>query len=126
MGVILAKTAGFCFGVNRAVELVEQAVRDGKRAVTEYKVIKVLNDGLSLCEFTLHTGRTHQIRCHLAFIGHFVIGDGKYGKEEINKVFKAKKQRLFAVKIVFNFEKGDYLEYLNKKEITLPKNPFDR
>ena len=34
MRVILAKTAGFCFGVNRAVELVEQAVRDGKRTVT--------------------------------------------------------------------------------------------
>ena len=93
--------------------------------ITEYKVLSY-KENSTILQVKLVTGRTHQIRCHLAFIGHFVIGDGKYGKEEINKIFKLKKQRLFATKIVFNFNSGDYLEYLNKKEIVLPTNPFDR
>ena len=62
---------------------IKRCVRgDGKRAVTEYKVIKVLNDGLSLCEFTLHTGRTHQIRVHASYIGHPLFGDEMYGGGE--------------------------------------------
>ena len=62
---------------------IKRCVRgDGKRAITEYKVIKVLNDGLSLCEFTLHTGRTHQIRVHASYIGHPLFGDEMYGGGE--------------------------------------------
>ena len=95
-----------------------------QKMITEYKVL-AYKENSTILQVKLVTGRTHQIRCHLAFIGHFVIGDGKYGKEEINKIFKAKKQKLFATKIVFNFNKGDYLEYLNKKEIELQNNPFD-
>ena len=73
----------------------------------------------SLLEVKLVTGRTHQIRCHLAFVGNFILGDGKYGKEEINKKYKYKYQQLFAYKIIFNFERNSMLEYLNGKEIKL-------
>lgn len=53
----------------------------GKRAVTEYKLIKTLDDGNSICEITLHTGRTHQIRVHFSHIGHALVGDFLYGTE---------------------------------------------
>ena len=52
---------------------------DGKRAVTEYKLLKKLADGNSLCEFTLLTGRTHQIRVHASYIGHPLVNDFLYG-----------------------------------------------
>ncbi len=52
---------------------------DGKRAVTEYTVIS--SDGkTSECEVILHTGRTHQIRVHMAHIGHALEGDFLYGE----------------------------------------------
>lgn len=52
---------------------------DGKDALTEYEVIKQ-NEDCSLLEITLHTGRTHQIRVHMAYIGHPLVGDFLYGK----------------------------------------------
>ncbi|MDD4923590.1 MAG: RluA family pseudouridine synthase [Dehalococcoidales bacterium] len=52
---------------------------NGKEARTRYRVIKYFNDGYSLLEITLETGRTHQIRVHLAAIGFPVVGDITYG-----------------------------------------------
>lgn len=55
------------------------AVSDGgKRAVTHYKVLEVFNS-CTLVKCTLETGRTHQIRVHMAFIGHPLVGDTVYG-----------------------------------------------
>lgn len=99
---------------------------DGKgrlKIVTGYKVLKT-DEIKSLIEVKLITGRTHQIRSHMAFIGNFVLGDGKYGKEEINKRYKYKYQQLFAYRIVFHFEKDSLLGYLNGKEVKIHKNVF--
>ena len=52
---------------------------DGKRAITEYKVISE-NNGRSIVEVILHTGRTHQIRVHFAYIGHPLCADFLYGE----------------------------------------------
>jgi 23S rRNA pseudouridine1911/1915/1917 synthase len=52
---------------------------NGKEARTRYRVIKYFNDGYTLLEITLETGRTHQIRVHLAAIGFPVVGDITYG-----------------------------------------------
>jgi len=53
----------------------------GREAHTDYRVLAVA-DRFSLVECTLHTGRTHQIRVHLKFIGHPIIGDKVYGKSD--------------------------------------------
>ena len=62
---------------------IKRVVRDdGKEAITDYKVLSVTEDGNSICEIKLHTGRTHQIRVHMAYIGHPLVNDFLYGKEE--------------------------------------------
>ena len=91
---------------------------------TNYKVLKVVDD-CSLVEVELVTGRTHQIRAHFAHIGHFVIGDEKYGDSSINKFYKKKYQCLCAYKMIFHFAENDYLSYLEGKEIELDKNKIE-
>lgn len=61
---------------------------DGKRAVTDYKVIKKLENGDSILDITLHTGRTHQIRVHMAYIGHPLRYDFLYGDKVDGKNYK--------------------------------------
>lgn len=61
---------------------------DGKRAVTEYKVIKKLDCGDSILDITLHTGRTHQIRVHMAYIGNPLRYDFLYGDKVEGEIYK--------------------------------------
>lgn len=87
----------------------------GKTAVTEYTVLKT-SGRLSLLEINLHTGRTHQIRAHMAYIGCPILGDGKYGINRINKEYKVKTQALYSYKLKFAFRTDSgILDYLNGK-----------
>lgn len=64
-----------------AEDSIKRTVReDGKRAVTEYRIRDVLPDGRAICDIRLHTGRTHQIRVHMAHIGAPLYADFLYGK----------------------------------------------
>ena len=87
--------------------------------LTRYRVLQQKNK-LSLLEIELLTGRTHQIRAHLASIGHPLLGDGKYGTNELNQATGFTKQALCSYKLQFDFTSpADELEYLNGKEFTL-------
>lgn len=70
----------------------------GQEAITEYKLLQSLDEQLHLLELNLLTGRTHQIRVHLAYIGLPILGDGMYGVRKFN----TKRQLLHAVKICFS------------------------
>ena len=85
---------------------------------TEYDVIKS-SGNTSLLSVKIKDGKTHQIRAHLAFNKMYIIGDGKYGKNEINDKYKAKTQHLKAYKIVFNMTNSSTLSYLNNINLQL-------
>ena len=89
-----------------------------QKIITKYKVLHTQNN-FSKLEIKLITGKTHQIRAHLAHIGCPILGDGKYGINEINKKYHKKYQELFAYKVVFNFS-DTVLGYLNQKEFAIP------
>ena len=82
--------------------------------LTKYKLISYENN-VSTLEIELLTGKTHQIRAHLAHNNLPIIGDGKYGSNKINKNFSYKFQALWAYKLKFDFKEECHLSYLNNK-----------
>ena len=99
----------------------KNAPKGAKNIITKYKVIAKKSDS-ALLEVELLTGRTHQIRAHMAFVGHPLIGDGKYGVNKADRAKGYKYQALYSYKLRFAF-KGEEtaLEYLNGKEFSIPK-----
>ena len=96
--------------------------RGAKEIITRYKVIAKRQDS-ALLEVELLTGRTHQIRAHMAHIGHPLLGDGKYGVNREDKRLGYKYQALYSYKLRFAFT-GDptVLDTLNGKEFSIKKS----
>lgn len=111
-----AALTGYLFkdAVKNQVYIHSSPVKGSKTAVTKYAVLSSQN-GLSLVECRLMTGRTHQIRAQMAAAGYPLLGDGKYGREKINKNYNEKKgQNLYSYKVKFAFQSdAGMLNYLN-------------
>ncbi len=95
--------------------------RGYEKIMTSYQVVKEnKKENTSILDVTLHTGKTHQIRAHLAYIGYPILGDGKYGNNEINKRSGYKVQQLTSCSLTFHFKgESGILGYLNGKSISL-------
>ena len=93
---------------------------DANRSIrTKYTVLQYKND-LSLLEIELLTGRTHQIRAHLASIGHPLLGDGKYGVNKNDRKKGFVHQALCSYRLRFSFKTdAGLLNYLNGKEFAV-------
>ena len=96
--------------------------RDAKNIGTKYKVIAE-KDGNSLLEVELLTGRTHQIRAQFSYIGHPLLGDGKYGVNRDDRARGYKYQALYSYRLRFDFaDQSGALGYLCGKEFSIPRS----
>ena len=108
----------------KLVSFYHKPVPGGKTAVTLYQELDRRGE-LSLVECRLLTGRTHQIRVSMAEIGCPLLGDGKYGKGEVNKRYHETRQALYSYKLSFDFPTdAGMLNYLKGKEFTVEDVPF--
>lgn len=91
------------------------------KIITAYTILQKQENNTCMLDINLHTGRTHQIRAHMAYLGYPIIGDGKYGNNEVNKKFKVNMQQLCAYYLKFDWtNEHTILDYLNQKEFQIP------
>ena len=104
---------------NNTVKVSDKAIDGYKNIITKYRTL-TRHGGNSLLEVELVTGRTHQIRAHMAHIGHPLLGDGKYGINKTDKGKGYKYQALYSYRLIFDFADNlGALGYLRGKEISL-------
>ncbi len=94
------------------VRVFDRCVRGAEKIITEYCIEERLGD-IARVKIRLHTGKTHQIRAHLAFYGCPVLGDEKYGDGALNAKYGARRQRLIAK--LLQLDTRGVLSYLNGK-----------
>lgn len=107
------------------VKVFKKQVPDSKTIITKYRTLKT-NGQYSLLEVDLKTGRTHQIRAHMAFYGHPLAGDTKYGRNRDNRDNEFQYQALYSYKLSFEFSTdGGILQYLDGKTFAVEKVDFE-
>ncbi len=105
----------------KQVFISDKPIRGYKQIKTKYTVVEKKGE-LSLVEIDLITGRTHQIRAHMAHIGCPLLGDGKYGVNSVNMRYNVKTQALYSYKLTFKFKSdAGILSYLDGKSFSVEK-----
>lgn len=109
----------------KMVRVTDEQIRGSKEIITGYKV-KAYNreKNLSLLDVRLYTGRTHQIRAHLAHIGNPLLGEGKYAHNKADREIGYSHQALYSYKLAFEVKEGT-LSYLDGKEFTVSNANID-
>ena len=108
----------------KQVSVYHKPVPGGKTAVTDYEVLESRGE-LSLVEIGLETGRTHQIRVTMADLGCPLLGDGKYGRGDVNRRYGETRQALYAYKLTFDLPTdAGHLNYLRGRSFTVENVPF--
>ena len=117
---------GYLFkdAVKNQVYVTKKPQPGAKSAATEYRTLQS-RKGLSLVECRLLTGRTHQIRAQMAAAGCPLLGDGKYGRERINRTYGETGQMLYSYKLTFTLPTdAGRLEYLRGKTFQVQQVAF--
>lgn len=97
------------------VAVTDYPARGALEIITGYRVLEA--GEYARLEVELMTGRTHQIRAHLAHIGHPILGDDKYGDRELNRKLGLKRQQLWSTRLVFHA--SGVLAYLEGKSVSI-------
>lgn len=97
------------------VSVTDYPARGALEIMTGYRVLQAEEN--ALLEVELMTGRTHQIRAHLAHIGHPILGDDKYGDRMLNRKLGIRRQQLWATRLIFQAE--GVLSYLNGRSFSV-------
>ena len=108
----------------KQVSVYHRPVPGGKSAVTLYRTVRS-KGALSLVEAELLTGRTHQIRASFADAGHPLLGDGKYGRGDVNRQYGETRQALYSYYLRFDFPTdAGVLEYLRGRTFQVERADF--
>ena len=106
----------------KKVTVTKEKTPSSKSIVTSYRTLAYNRENdLTLLEIHLETGRTHQIRAHMAYLGHPLLGEGKYARNAADRALGYKYQALYSYKLTFTVDDGP-LAYLNSKSFEADKN----